>query len=708
MNKIIKKTLSVVMIGTMLVYTMPVMAYTNEETIYSKMNSSGSVYKNIASIIEENENGTENIQKDIDKDLPIDCKITYNLDGKDISAEELAGKSGKVKITIEYENKLGEEVTVGGKQETIYTPFLVISGVVIDNEMAKDIEISNGKIINNGNKAIAIGFTLPGMKESLNLDKDIPNKLEITMQATDFELGNIMSFATPKILEEGSLDDIYDDLDEVYSQVYDLEDASKQLEDGTITLRDGIITLNNGANDLNNGAQTLNSGAQTLNNGAKDLKNGIDTLKAGSSKVNEGASTLKTGANEYSANSNLLNENMQKLSVGANTLNSSYADLDAGIKQIQGGLPTVASGVSGVKTALSSQVLSNLKKLNAGLSNATGTTPSVTSTIDTETVSTAINEAVNAVQSVNKTATASIDVSAQIAEIDGQIASLEGTKAGLMAMVDTVPEVQGAIYAIDISIGTLNASKGTLANGVTATATVDLSAVEGSLANAQNAVAHMQVQTVSTPSTQANAFQDLVDGYAGVANALETQVIPNLERVESGANTLVAGVNNLVVGSDSVKAGITNLSTSTTTISGLNNKLNEAAQSIAKGASDLADGTGSLDAGVTSLVDGSNKLTDGVGTLANGASTLANGSNTLANGTRELLDGGNTLVEGVQKFNTEGIRKITDLVNTDVKNTETRIRKMENLSNEYQRFSSEVTRDDIKFISIVDSIKKKK
>lgn len=708
MNKIIKKTLSAIMIGTMLAYSMPVMAYTNEETIYSKMNSSGTVYKNIASIIEEKESGTENTQEDINKELPIDCKITYNLDGKNISAEELVGKSGKVKIIMEYENKLGEEINVGGKQETVYTPFLVISGVVIDNEMAKNIEISNGKIINNGNKAIAIGFALPGMKESLNLDKDIPNKIEITMQATDFELGNIMSFATPKILEEGSLDDIYDDLDEVYSQVYDLEDASKQLEDGTITLRDGIITLSNGANDLNNGAQTLNNGAQTLNNGAKDLKNGIDTLKAGSSKVNEGASTLKTGASEYSANSNLLNENMQKLSVGANTLNSSYADLDAGIKQMQNGLPTVASGVSSVKTALTDQVIINLKKLNAGLSSATGVTPSVTSTIDTGAVSTSINDAVNAVHAVNKTATVSVDLSAQIAEIDGQIASLEGTKAGLMTMVDTVPEVQGAISAIDTSIGTLNASKGILANGLTATATVDLGAVESSLTNAQNAVANMQVQTVSTPSAQTSGFQDLVDGYSGITSALETQVIPNLEAIESGANILVAGVNNLSAGSDSVKAGITNLSTSTTTISGLNNKLNEAAQSIAKGANDLADGTGSLDAGVTNLVDGSNRLTDGANSLVNGASTLANGTNTLANGTRELLDGGNTLVEGVQKFNTEGIRKITDLVNVDVKNTETRIRKMENLSNEYQRFSSEVTRDDIKFISIVDSIKKKK
>lgn len=707
MNKIIKKTVSAMMIGTLLVYTMPVLAYTNEETIYSKLDASGNVYKNIASIIEENEKGTESTQEEIDKDLPVDCKITYTLDGKVVTAEEIAGKSGNVNIEIEYINKLENKVNIGGKTETIYTPFVVISGVVIDNDIAKDIKISNGKIINNGSKTIAVGFALPGMKESLDVDKDIPNKIEISMQVENFELGNIMSFATPKVLEEGTLDDIYEELDDVYSQVYDLEDASKQLEDGTITLRDGIITLNNGAKDLRTGASNLNDGANKLNNGAKDLKTGIDTLKAGSTAVNEGATTLKNGTAEYSANSNVLNENVQKMSAGTNTLNSGYSQVDGGIKQIQNTLPNLLAGTAGIKGALEQNILSNLKNLNAGLSAVTRVQPTTVS-VNSQPAEQAINDAVNALHSVNTSITAEVNTSSQQAEIQGQIDSLNATKASLEGMVATTPELQGAIDTINSSIATLEGSKAVLASAsVPVTSNVDLSSVESSLTVAQSAVS--SVSTVAnTPSANSADIQALVDGYNNIASALETQIIPVAMQVDEGAKALSSGIQTLSEGSEVVKNGISNLNTSAEALSAANNKLNTAAQTIAKGANDLANGTQSLDAGVAQLSQGSNTLTAGANELANGTGTLLNGTNTLADGTGELLDGGNTLVEGVQKFNQEGIKKITDLVNVDVKNTENRIRKMEDLSQEYQRFASDMSRDDIKFINIVDAIKKKK
>ena len=629
------------------------------------------------------------------------------MNGKVVTAEEIAGKSGSVNIEIEYINKLESKVEIGGTQETVYTPFVVISGVVIDNNIAKDIKISNGKIINNGSKTIAVGFALPGIKESLDIDKDIPNKIEISMQVENFEIGNIMSFATPKVLEEGSLDDIYEELDDVYSQVYDLEDASKQLEDGTITLRDGIITLNNGAKDLRTGASTLNDGANKLNNGAKDLKTGIDTLKSGSNAVNEGATTLKNGTAEYSANSNVLNENVQKMSAGTNTLNAGYSQVDGGIKQMKDTLPNLLAGTAGIRGALEQNVLTNLKNLNAGLSAATGVQPTTVS-VNSEPAVQAINDAVNALHSVNTSVTAEVNTSSEQAELQGQIDSLNAAKANLEAMVATIPEVQGAIDTINGSIATLEGSKAVLASAsMPVTSNVDLSAVENSLAIAQNAVANI-APVSSIPNASSVGIQTLVDGYNEIANALETGVIPVAVQVDEGAKALSNGIQTLSEGSEVVKNGISNLNTSAEALSVANNKLNTAAQSIAKGANDLAAGTQSLDAGVTQVAEGSNTLTSGANDLANGTGTLLNGTNTLAAGTGALLDGGNTLVEGMQKFNQEGIKKITDLVNIDVKNAETRIRKMEDLSQEYQRFASDMSREDIKFINIVDAIKKKK
>ena len=75
MNKIIKKCISGVMMCSILIYTMPVFAFTNEESIYSKLDSSGKNYKTIISEITENNEGTDIYQEESNKELPIETKV---------------------------------------------------------------------------------------------------------------------------------------------------------------------------------------------------------------------------------------------------------------------------------------------------------------------------------------------------------------------------------------------------------------------------------------------------------------------------------------------------------------------------------------------------------------------------------------------------------------------------------------------------------
>ncbi len=44
-------------------------------------------------------------QGESDEKLPVDMKITYKLDGKEIAAKDMLGKSGKVEIHVSYTNK---------------------------------------------------------------------------------------------------------------------------------------------------------------------------------------------------------------------------------------------------------------------------------------------------------------------------------------------------------------------------------------------------------------------------------------------------------------------------------------------------------------------------------------------------------------------------------------------------------------------------
>ena len=101
----------------------------------------------------------------------------------------------------------------------MYTPFVVAVGSIIDTDKNKNIEVRNGKVIDNGDKAIVAGIVMPGLEESLNLtgelaDIEIPSNIEITMDSTDFEMKNIMSYASPRIIEKdinwSKLDDLFD------------------------------------------------------------------------------------------------------------------------------------------------------------------------------------------------------------------------------------------------------------------------------------------------------------------------------------------------------------------------------------------------------------------------------------------------------------------------------------------------------------------
>ena len=200
-----KKVISGVVLVTMATYTMPIFAFANEEAIYSKLKADGEKYKTIISTTIESEDGTENTQIETDKELPVDCKIIYELDGKEVSADEIAGKSGKVKIILQYTNKSKNLLKLNGKNENVYTPFVVVAGAIIDNDNNSEVEVTNGKVINDGSKTIVVGIAMPGMQESLGLSKDdidIPNSIEITMNSKNFEIGNIMNYWTPKLLDE--------------------------------------------------------------------------------------------------------------------------------------------------------------------------------------------------------------------------------------------------------------------------------------------------------------------------------------------------------------------------------------------------------------------------------------------------------------------------------------------------------------------------
>ena len=210
-----------------------------------------------------------------DKELPVGVEIKYELDGKEIAAKDLLGQSGKLKITVSYTNKSKSTQTINGEKQEMYTPFVMATGIILPDDKFSNVEVDDGKIINEGSNNIVVGFGMPGMAESLDLDEDAADKLPegftVTADVTDFSIGNTITFASPSILSDLELDDI-DDLDDLENKLEKLVDSSEELVDGSKKLSDKMGELEDKFDDYQDGEKSLNKGIKDLVNGGATLK----------------------------------------------------------------------------------------------------------------------------------------------------------------------------------------------------------------------------------------------------------------------------------------------------------------------------------------------------------------------------------------------------------------------------------------------------
>lgn len=590
MNKKIIKVTSSLLLATMVAYTTPTFAFTKEETVYSKTKSNGETYQTIVSthlkngdeedilkdltdlINIENTNGDETFtqngeeltwnangsdiyyQGESKKELPIKCKITYTLDGKEISAEDLAGKSGKVKITIEYENEDAHEIYINGRKQTLYTPFTVACGTIFQNTENKNIEITNGKIVNDGTKTMVLGIALPGMQESLNISNktvNLPNKVEISMETSKFEQNNIITFVTPKIFDESIS---FDKLNELYSKVNEIQNASKQLEEGANVLKEGTAEFADKSQEFNNAMKQLETGTTKLNSGVDAVSAGLDELGTG---VSQGKTKATTA---LAASAKTLSEGIDKIIEGKDTeVKTIKAQVIEGANaELKKGLTTTTTDANG-KVSLS--VGDGAKQIAAGtlkgvLQNeqfleSTGIeltdaqkialVSALKSSMDTTTLETGIK---NAVDKVNAKQEAGLDlINNNEAGVKAGLTTLKtqagaNINAGIKQITDGFDEISTGVSKISKGTDNLKSGTATLAsstkmlvnaNDSLTAASVDIkdgayelaTGVEKFNTEAINKICSYINSDVKDIATRAEKLQELAEEYEGFSKSSE-------------------------------------------------------------------------------------------------------------------------------------------------------------------------------------------
>lgn len=578
-------------------------------------------------------------QGTIDKELPVDVKVSYKLDGKSISPKDLKGKSGKVEIQFSYDNKSKQTVNVNGEDVEMYTPFTMVSAMMLSSDEYSNVSVENGKLISDGDKNIVVGVAFPGLANDLNLKDldmgiDIPETVTITADVKDATVGTSITMASAELMNEFGLDDI-DSFDDLQDSIDDLEDATNQLVDGSKEAADGSKELADGAGTLNDGAGTLAGGAGTLADGVNTLNEKSGTLVSGVNTLASGVQAYTGGVEELYAGSNDLVSGAQELASGADTLNTNIASAADGANSLVVGAKSLKNGFETAKTTLD-------KGINA-LNNVTeeNIKNSVTVTVNTDDVTAIVNKP---------------EVTAIVNKYVDENTTEEEKEVLTKAVEDALGQCTASVDKDNIKVEkTVNGNVALITQSV------------------QGAQACMNgVGTSLTQKSGSEEKPSLLDG----ANSIEsgaTRLAGVLGMGDGKTLTIGTGAAGLASGSKKLLAGT---------------------QKLQAGVAQLHDNSAPLMAGVTSLKDGGSQLASGVSQLASGANQVADGAGTLSNGTQTLLDGANTLADGnqtladgMQEYKEEAIDKLTDLFNGDISGVTDRIDAMTNLAKEYKSFA---------------------
>lgn len=243
-----------------------------------------------------------------DKELPVLFDITFTLDGKTVTAEEIKGASGKVTMTFNYRNNCKDTVEIDGKEETIYVPFVMLSGMILNNENFKHVTVSSGKVITDGDKTIVLGLAMPGLKENLKLDDetiDIPSEVTITADVTDFSLATTLSVATNEIFSGLNINGT-GDIDGLSEKLVLLEESTKKLVDGSSELYGYLNELLSKVKELKEAVKTLTGYSDQIsssvdklyNEAVKPIGTKLEELNSGLAEISSNSEALRTGAKQ--------------------------------------------------------------------------------------------------------------------------------------------------------------------------------------------------------------------------------------------------------------------------------------------------------------------------------------------------------------------------------------------------------------------------
>ena len=471
-----------------------------------------------------------------DAEIPWDISIRYFLDGKELSASEIAGKSGKLEIrfTVAKNEKCDSDFYEGCALQADFT---------LDTARCKEITAPDATLANVGaNKQLT--YTI------------LPNKgieTSIFADVTDFEMPsaaiNGIKLNLNMTVDTSAFSDKISELTDGIGKV---DDGAKTLSDGTGTLKDGTKSLKDGSQELAKGADSLAGGISKLESGVKTVQEGLDALYRQNDSLNGGSAQVKDALDTIQSALNTVSADTESL----RTLLNASGQIADGISELCSGAQSLQQGVS--YTAYQNTMAQNGLDITA-LQN--GNTAAI------QVLNGQLAQLETGLQTASDDAAKTAEIQAQIEQtknlitlLTGSSGMIQGTQAYLNGLHDGAAQIDNGLSALKESYSKFHSGLQTMTD----------------------TLAGMLVQL----SSLSDGISELASQYSGLDSGIR-QYTDGVAKIVSGYQSITSGTSALTSGSKDLRSGAEDLKDGVSA-------LYDGTEDLSDGSQQLADGTGKL------------------------------------------------------------------------------------------------------------------
>ena len=676
-----------------------------------------------------------------DRELPVSVKLTYYLDGVETGPEEIIGKSGHLEIRVEYENKTQRQVSVNGKTEEMCSPILMITGMILPEDTFSNVEIDNGRVINDGSRNIVLGFAMPGMRENLGMEEQdseedkavIPESLVISADVEGFSMGATYTAGLTDIMDEIDTEEIVD-FDTLKDAMDDLESAALQLVSGSEELAEGIGTLGENYGEFSGGLVTLNEGIAALDDGAAELAEGIRRYTAGADALGEGIgqylgedgalSELSDGLLQVQDAVNMLNDRVDGEGSASEDILSASEELSAGCSKLSQALNSesvkelssrmealtetgaeMLADAEGMSAQLQEEIAGPVSDMSAVLTEVSGYLDSLCGQIDAleeecirqtdgiNQVTAQNNEKIREARNTADAASEQLRGSAERLRQEAaalEAAGLSDEAAEIRRSADSLEQAKGAAETLKSLEELKNVESPSLSG-------IDTSGLEAALESLKTDMNRFGTAAEQLPQQ----IEKMHAGMEQLRTSAAQLPAEDLEAIGARVEELDQGMQRLEAALKEFSGGIGQLKDSADAFTEVSGELDLLGSRMTEGASELVSESSSLRDGADSLRSGTIRLLEGGNTLRSADSQVKDGITRLAEGAQELAG-------GMEEFEKNGTGKLTDTVENEVEYVVERLKVLAGDACRYDTFSgkSDDMEGNVRFVIATEKIEK--